>query len=98
MEHPIHRVTGVEVLGGYKLRIAFEDGLQREIDLGEILEGELYGPLRERSLFEKVAVDPEVQTIVWPNGADFDPATLHDWPAHEAGMKELARSWALAPA
>lgn len=98
MGHPIHRVTGVEVLGGYRLRVAFDDGLRREIDLEEVLEGELYGPLRERSLFEKVAIDPEVQTIVWPNGADFDPATLHDWPTHEAGMKELARSWALAPA
>jgi Protein of unknown function (DUF2442) len=98
MEHPIHRVTGVEVLGGYRLRVAFDDGLQREVDLEEVLEGELYGPLRERSLFEKVAVDPEVQTIVWPNGADFDPATLHDWPTHEAGMEELARRWALTPA
>ncbi len=46
MEHPIHRVKGVEVLEGYRLRVTFDDGLQREIDLEEILEGELYGPLR----------------------------------------------------
>ena len=32
--------------------------------------------------------------LVWPNGADFDPATLHDWPEHEAGMVALARQWA----
>lgn len=75
MDHPIHRVTGVEeVLGGYRLRLAFDDGVHREVDLEEVLEGELYDPLPEHSLFEKAAVDPEVQTIVWPNGADFDPA------------------------
>jgi hypothetical protein len=34
---------------------------------------------------------------VWPNGADFDPATLHDWPEHLEGMKALARQWALTP-
>lgn len=25
-------------------------------------------------------IDPEVHTLVWPNGADCDPAILHDWP------------------
>ena len=48
-------------------------------------------------LFRQVRVDPVVPTIVWPNGADFDPATLHDWPAHEAAFRPLARHWALAP-
>jgi hypothetical protein len=32
--------------------------------------------------------------LVWPNGADFDPATLHDWPEYELEMLELARRWA----
>ena len=96
MEHPIHRVTAVEPLDGYRLRVGFDDGLTREIDLEPILEGELYGPLRDRTLFGQVGVDPEVHTLVWPNGADFDPATLHDWPLHEASMRALARTWALA--
>jgi hypothetical protein len=57
----------------------------------------LYGPLRDASLFSQVQLDPEVHTLVWPNGADFDPATLHDWPEHLEGMKALARRWALTP-
>ena len=96
MIHPIYRVTSVKVLGGYCLRIGFDDGTQQQIDLESVLEGELFGPLRDRSLFEKVRVDPEVHTLVWPNGADFDPATLHDWPQHEEAMRGLAQRWALA--
>jgi len=96
MDHPIYRVTAAETLGDYRLRVSFDDGSTQEIDLEPVLEGELYGPLRDRALFAAVEVDPEVGTLVWPNGADFDPAILHDWPAHEPAMRELAKGWALA--
>ncbi len=94
MRHPIHRITGFEIVGPYRLRIVSGDGLSSTIDLRPVLEGELYGPLRDVGLFNAVCVDPEVHTLVWPNGADFDPATLHDWPEHEASMTALARTWA----
>jgi hypothetical protein len=94
--HPIHKVTGFDVVGPYRIRVTFEDGVVRLIDLGAILEGELYGPLRDLELFNAVSLDPEVHTLVWPNGADFDPATLHDWPEHEAGMVALAKRWVAA--
>ena len=51
------------------------------------------GRLRDLNLFQQVKIDPEVHTLVWPNGADFDPATLHDWPLHEQAMREMARRW-----
>jgi len=47
-------------------------------------------------LFNQVRIDREVHTLTWPNGADFDPATLHDWPVHLEGLKALAREWAMA--
>jgi len=72
----------------------FEDGLVRTIDFRPVLEGELYGPLRDLDRFNSVSLDREAHTVVWPNGADFDPAILHDWPDHEAGMIALARRWA----
>jgi len=96
MAHAIHRAISVEVTGTYQVSVRFEDGVSREIDLKPILEGELYRPLRDPEIFAGVVVDPEVRTLVWPNGADFDPAILHDWPQHEADMKSLARQWALA--
>ena len=65
------------------------------IDFEPILEGELYGPLRDAATFAQVTLDPEVHTVVWPCGADFDPATLHDWPEHEAAFRAAAERWSL---
>jgi len=94
MGHPIHRIKAFEIAGPYRLRIEFGDGVVRTIDFRPLLEGELYGPLSDLRQFNSVALDREVHTLVWPNGADFNPATLHDWPEHEAGMLALARRWA----
>jgi Protein of unknown function (DUF2442) len=80
MGHSIHAVKGFEIVGPYRLRIEFGDRAVRTIDFRPVLEGELYGPLRDLNTFDSVALDREVCTLVWPNGADFDPATLHDWP------------------
>jgi hypothetical protein len=80
MSHPIYRIEAFEIIGPYTLRVRFDDGAIRTINLRPILHGELFEPLRDLTLFNQVALDPEVHTLVWPNGADFDPATLHDWP------------------
>src|SRR5437870_3138427 len=93
MNHPIYRVASVERIGTYTLRLRFEDGLIREIDLEPILAGELFGALRDPEVFGQVRLDPEIHTIVWPTGADFDPATLHDWPQHEPAFREAAKRW-----
>ncbi len=94
MEHPIHRVRSVEIIAAYTLRVAFEDGTVQTINLEPILAGELYGPLRDPQLFNSVRIDADAHTLGWPNGADFDPATLHDWPEWEPRFKELAKHWA----
>jgi len=96
MKHPIYRVTSVQLLGGYRLRVSFDDQSTREIDLEPVLEGEIYGPLRDPARFASVAIDPEVHTLVWPTGADFDPAILHDWPQYEPELRDLAKRWSLA--
>lgn len=93
MNHPIYRIESVEVAGPFTLDLRFDDGLERRIDFSRVLAGDLFGPLRDAALFAQVRIDPEVHTIVWPNGADFDPATLHDWPAHESAFYELAQRW-----
>lgn len=93
MRHAIYRVKSFEIVGTYKLRVRFDDETEQTIDFQPVLAGELYGPLRDLEMFNQVRIDPEVHTLVWPNGADFDPATLHDWPEHVVAMKSLAQTW-----
>ena len=76
MSHPIHRVVSFEIQASYTLRVCFDDGTEQVIDFRAVLEGKLSGPLRDASLFDKVRIDPEVHTLVWPNGADWDPSYL----------------------
>ena len=80
MNHPLYDVTEFELLGDYKLHVAFDDNAEQVIDLEPVLYGELYAPLRDPQFFRQVRLDPEVKTLVWPNGADFDPYVLHEWP------------------
>lgn len=98
MNHPIYRVVSFEIVGLFTLQVAFDDATLQTIDFRPVLEGQLFGPLRDLSLFSQVQIDPEVHTLVWPNGADFDPATLHDWPNHLKELKALAQKWAITAA
>ena len=79
MEHKLIKITDVEIIDDYKVNVPFEDGLEKVIDLTPILKGELYGPLKNKDLFNQVRVNKELHTIKWPNGADFDPSLLYQW-------------------
>ena len=96
--HSIHRVKSFSIAAPHTLRVEFDDQTEQVIDFGPVLAGELYRPLRDLDVFNRVQIDPEVHTLVWPNGADFDPATLHDWPIHSAALASRARQWELATA
>ena len=73
---PVPHVTGVEVLQDYVVRLEFDDGFVRVMDLRPELWGPVFEPLRDPDVFRKVAVDREIGTIVWPNGADLAPEFL----------------------
>ncbi len=93
MKHAIYRVESFQIVEPYTLRVSFDDGTEQTIDFRPVLAGELYGPLRDPKLFDEVRIDTEVRTLVWPNGADFDPATLHDWPEEVDAMRARAQRW-----
>ena len=98
MSHPIYRIVSFEIRAPYTLRVWFDDGTDQVIDFLTLLEGELFSPLRDVALFSQVHIDPEVHTLVWPNGADWDPATLHDWSEHLPELQRMAKRWSLAGA
>jgi Protein of unknown function (DUF2442) len=94
MHHPIYRVVSFTVVAPYTLRVAFDDGTEQSIDFKPVLRGALFGPLQDLQTFNGVTLDPEAGTLVWPNGADFDPATLHDWPQVRDEFIARAALWA----
>ena len=93
MSHPIYRVESFSIVAPYTLSVRFDDGTSRRVDFTPILRGEIFGPLQDLHLFEQVKVDCEVHTLVWPNGADFDPAALHDWPKEAQEVSAAIEQW-----
>ena len=61
---------------GYKVWLAFNDGVLGEVDLSPELQGEIFEPLRDRSFFQSFVL--EGHTLSWRNGADFAPEFLRE--------------------
>jgi hypothetical protein len=71
-------VRAVKPLDGLRVRVVFTDDSTRDIDLDPYLHGPLFEPIRRsRTLFASVYVDPDTETLTWPNGADIDPDVLY---------------------
>jgi Protein of unknown function (DUF2442) len=71
-------VDGVTYLAPYRLRVQFDNGITKDVDLSSELYGEVFEPLRDEDFFRRVVVNAETRTIEWPNGADFAPEFLYE--------------------
>jgi hypothetical protein len=97
MYHELYQVTDFKIVGAYRLQMFFDDGSEQIIDFQPVLAGEMWGPLRDPALFNQVTFDPVAKTLVWPNGADFDPETLRNWPDYVDELAARAREWERHP-
>ena len=93
MTHRVYRMVSFAITAPYTVHVQLDDGSEQVINFRPMLAGEIYGPLGDLSLFNQVQIDAEVHTLVWPNGADFDPETLHDWPRYADAFAARAREW-----
>lgn len=64
------KVVSVKYLHDYVLWVRFNNGAEGEVDLGSELKGEVFEPLKNKALFARVYLHPELRTVTWPNGAD----------------------------
>ena len=62
--------------GGFRIHFTFSDNVKGTIDLQSWLEGPIFEPLKDRTYFQRFFIDGG--TVVWPNGADIAPETLHE--------------------
>ena len=70
-------MTDVKPGEGCFVHLTFSDGTEKDIDLTPYRKGPVFEPLQDPARFREVAVDPELGTIVWPNGADICPDVLY---------------------
>jgi hypothetical protein len=77
MAHDRVDITSVELLGAYRVQLTFDDGEQRQRNLRHLLTGPVFEEIRlDPAEFAKVAVDPDLGVLCWPNGADIDAELL----------------------
>ena len=65
-------------LGGYKLKIRFDNGEVRVVDLQPHLDGPIFEPLKDPEFFKSFHVNRDIDTVAWPNNADFSPDFLYE--------------------
>ena len=71
-------IVEVKALGGHRLFLRFEDGVEGEVDFRDRLRFDgVFASLKDPGVFAGVKVDAESGTIVWPTGADLDPDVLY---------------------
>ena len=75
----MHDVTDVECLGGCRVLLTFDNGERRDVDISTLVPFDgVFEQLKDESYFRKVRVEPDVGTIVWPNGVDLCPDVLYE--------------------
>jgi hypothetical protein len=76
---PYYRIMAVEHVENYILRLTFNTGEVGVIDLaGDIVGSDgMFTALQDMKFFARVQVDPDLSTVVWPNGVDLDPDRLY---------------------
>jgi hypothetical protein len=73
----MHRVVSVRPLTGYRLDLRFEDGVEGEVDLTDLVGKGVFAPWTDPAEFRKVFIDPESHTVAWPGGIDLCPESLY---------------------
>ena len=70
-------VTNARYVEDYKVQVSFNNGREGVADLVSVLKGPVFESLKKKSVFSAFRVDKELETIVWPNGADVAPEYIY---------------------
>jgi Protein of unknown function (DUF2442) len=79
------RIIEIDLTGPHSLRLGFNNGVTKCVNLLPLLTG----PLQEPSYFAQVVLDAQRGAVVWPNGTDFAAKTLYDLPEEGISAEEL---------
>jgi hypothetical protein len=80
-------VVSAKHVGGFRVHLTFNDGVEATVDFQPWLKGPVFEPLKAPRYFSQLFVDGG--GIAWPNGADVAPETLYEAAAAERSQKRL---------
>ena len=69
-------IKKAKYISGYKLRLWFNNGAVKDVDLSDSLKGNVFVPLQDKEFFKRFSI--RFNTIEWENGADFAPEYLYE--------------------
>jgi hypothetical protein len=74
----MHYVTGAAYVADHKIKVKFETGEVKLVDLAPHLDGPIFQPLKDPSYFKTFTVNQDIDTVAWPNSADLSPDFLYE--------------------
>ena len=74
----ILRITDAEISGQHSLKLKFNDGTKKTVNVTSLLDGPVFEPLKDPNYFARATLDAVCGTVVCPNGVDFAPEALYE--------------------
>jgi hypothetical protein len=74
----LQKITHVETLANYRIKLSFEDGLKGTIDLSDMVGKGVFAVWTDPDKFAMVSIDPLTHTVSWLGGIDLCADSLHD--------------------
>ncbi|HUB88287.1 MAG TPA: DUF2442 domain-containing protein [Dyella sp.] len=75
-------IRSFKFAGDYVIELTFTDGKQQTIDFEPVIGKGWMASLKDLAYFRSVKLN-EGGNLEWPDGQDFNPEALYDWPKFE---------------
>jgi hypothetical protein len=73
----MNRIVLAKPLSGYRLQVAFDDGVAGIFPVEPERRGGVFLKLLDPKIFNSVTVNPDFGCVEWPGGVDLCPDTMH---------------------
>jgi hypothetical protein len=91
----LYRVVSFKIVDKYTIDVEFDDGHKKTINFEPILDGPIFGPLRDPDLFSQASLNKDFGALEWPNGADIATNVLYNWSVYVPGIIKQRQELAL---
>lgn len=78
MEFKRARILECKPRPNYRVWIRFDDGLEGEVDLSDLVGKGVFEAWKSIDFFNQVRVDPKTETLTWGDEIDLDPYVLRE--------------------